>query len=93
MFTYEEILSKLHNSCEGSLQLSYEDACTIQKILVNRGFACILTSGDFADEYMLSWIYAGSHDDLNFADIDTLVISNSDYLEMLLDGDYEECDN
>ena len=92
MFTYEEVLSKLYNGCEGSLQLSYEDACTVQEILLKRGFACLMTSGDFDDEVQLSWIYAGDVDNLTYADINNILISDRSYLEMLLDGDYEDND-
>ena len=90
MFTETELYERLTNGAEGCLNLSYEDACTIQKILISRGYAVMMTHGDIGDDYKIQWIYAGDMDNLTYADSNNIVFSNIDYLEMLYWKDYDE---
>ena len=89
MFTEKELYEKLSNGAEGSLQLSYEDACTLQKLLLSNGYSVLMSGGDIGGEYKVQWIYCGDTDDLNYADSDYVVFAHKDYLDMLYWKDYE----
>ena len=85
MLTYEELIEKIERGDEGQIELNYEDCCTIQKVLIDNGFACLLTGGLMCNRYCLSWIYAGDANDLNYADRKNIIFSEIDYWEMLKD--------
>lgn len=87
---YEELMNKIYRGEEGSLDLSFEDAQTLAKILLARGYAVLLTTGDVGDDVKVSWTYAGTTDCLNIAHRSEVVFSNRDYLVMLEMGDYED---
>ncbi len=87
---HEELMNKIYHGEEGSLDLSFEDAQTLAKILLARGYAVLLTTGDIGDDVKVSWTYAGTSDSLNVAHRNEVVFSNADYLGMLEMGDYEE---
>lgn len=89
---YEELMNKIYRGEEGSLDLSFEDAQTLAKILLARGYAVLLTAGDIGDDVRISWAYAGTTDSLNIAHRNEVVFGNADYLAMLEMGDYEEED-
>lgn len=89
---YEELMNKIYHGEEGSLDLSFEDAQTLAKILLARGYAVLLTAGDIGDDVKVSWTYAGTTDSLNIAHRNEVVFGNADYLAMLEMGDYEEED-
>lgn len=89
---YNELMNKIYRGEEGSLDLSFEDAQTLAKILLARGYAVLLTAGDIGDDVKVSWAYAGTTDSLNIAHRNEVIFSNADYLTMLEMGDYEEED-
>ena len=89
MFTEKELYEHLFNGANGSLQLSYEDACTIQKILVSNGYAVMMSGGEIGDTYKIEWIYAGDVGSLKYADSSNIVFSNRDYLDMLYWKEYD----
>ena len=69
---------------EGSLQLDYEDACQIMKILVNRGYAVCISGGDIGDDFKVSWVYAGSSEDSKWANYDGIIFTSMDWYEDIL---------
>ena len=90
MFTETELYEHLRNGAEGHLNLSYEDACTIQKVLISRGYAVMMTHGDIGDDYKIQWVYAGDVGNLTYANASNVVFASMDYLDMLYWHDYEE---
>ena len=88
--TEKELYERLFDGAAGCLSLSYEDACTIQKILISNGYAVMMSHGDIGDTYRIEWIYAGSVDNLEYANSSNIVFSHRDYLDMLYWHDYEE---
>lgn len=89
-FTFDELVNKIHHGEEGSLQLNWDDCCALQKILLKRGYAVLITGGDIGDDYRIDWVYAGSTDNLKYADRTNVCFSSSEYLEMLIYNDYKE---
>lgn len=87
---YEELMNKIYRGEEGSLDLAFEDAQILAKVLLARGYAVLLTAGDIGDDVKISWTYAGTTDSLNVAHRNEVVFGNADYLGMLEMGDYEE---
>lgn len=90
MFTEQELYDHLSNGAEGSIQLPYEDACTLQKLLISNGYVVMMSDGDIGDDYEIEWIYAGTSGNLTYADSSNIVFSHKDYLDMLYWKDYEE---
>lgn len=91
--TYNELINKIQYGEEGSLNLSFEDAQTLAKILLARGYAVLFTAGDIGEDVEVSWSYAGNVDSLKVAHRTAVVFSSVDYLEMLENEDYEEDEN
>lgn len=89
MFTEQELYEHLFDGATGHFSLSYEDACTIQKILISNGYAVMMSDGDIGDTYKIEWIYAGDVDNLTYADSSNIVFAHRDYLDMLYWKDYE----
>lgn len=89
MFTKEELTDKLYDGAEGRLQLPYEEACTLQKILISQGYAVLMADGDIGDKYEVRWVYAGDTGNLNYANPNQVVFASTDYLDMLVWGDYK----
>lgn len=90
MFTEMELYEHLSDGADGTLQLPYEDACAIQKILISNGYAVMMSDGDIGGDYEIKWIYAGSLGSLDFANSSNVVFAHKDYLDMLYWKDYEE---
>ena len=90
MFTEKELYEHLYNGAAGQLQLPYEDACTLQKLLVSNGFVVLMSDGDVGDTYKIEWIYGGDIDNLTYADSNNVVFGHRDYLDMLYWKEYEE---
>lgn len=90
---YEELINKIQYGEEGSLNLSFEDAQTLAKILLARGYAILFTAGDIGDDVKVSWTYAGTTNSLDVAHRNEVVFGSVDYLGMLDAGDYEEDEN
>lgn len=80
---YEQLINEIQYGEEGSLNLSLEDAQTLAKILLARGYAVLLTAGDIGNDVNVSWIYAGTTDSLNVAHREKVVFGVVDFLEML----------
>ena len=87
---YKELMNKIYRGEEGSLDLAFEDAQILAKVLLARGYAVLLTAGDIGDDVKVSWTYAGTTDSLNVAHRNEVVFGSADYLGMLEMGDYEE---
>lgn len=85
-----ELINKIHHGEDGFLILPFEDCMTIAKVLLNRGYAIMITGGEMQDESRIDWVYAGNHDNLDYAKRDMVVFGSNDYLEMLEFGDYEK---
>lgn len=77
----EAILDHVPHGEEGDLQLNKEDAQTLCDILLHNGFAVCLTGGDFGDKINVHWLYAGSDEDLHWADYGKVVFTNIDYID------------
>lgn len=90
MFTEQELYEHLYHGASGHLQLSYEDASTIQKILISNGYVVLMSDGDIGDTYKIEWVYGGDVDNLKFADSNNVVFGHRDYLDMLYWKDYKE---
>ena len=69
---------------EGHLQLDYEDACQIMKMLINRGYAVCISGGDIGDDYRVSWVYAGSSEDSKWANYANVIFTSMDWYEDIL---------
>ena len=76
----KSVLENVPHGEEGHLQLDAENALFVQKLLVDRGYAVLMTSGEQKDDYRISWIYAGSTDNLKYADINNVCFTSMDYL-------------
>lgn len=88
MFTYNEVIKGIMDGQEGSLNLSFDEAAALSKILLNRGYAVLLTGGDFKDEVRVDWKYAGNINDLKYADRKNIVFGSPDYVQILIDDEY-----
>ena len=89
-FTFDKLIHRIKNGTEGHLQLSFEDAVTVQKILVNQGYAVMMSGGDIGDTYKISWIYAGDVGSLDYANSNNIIFCSADLIEMLIFHDYED---
>lgn len=78
----EAVLKHFPHGEDGQINgLNWEDATTIQKILLKYGYAVCMTDGDFDDEYKISWVFAGTVENLDYADYKQVVFTNIDYME------------
>lgn len=92
-FTYNEVIKGIVHGEEGSINLSFEDATVVAKILVNRGYAVLFSSGDIGDDVRIDWKYAGSTEGLNTAFRENVAFGDPDFVDMLSDGDYIDEDD
>lgn len=92
-FTFDELMDKVTGKDCPCLDLSFEDAIAVQKILVKRGYAVMMTAADFDDEYRISWIYAGEVGSLNYANSENVIFCEPDYINMLAYHEYKDEDN
>lgn len=88
MFTKDELMEHLYDGAEGRLQLPYDEACLVQKILISHGYVVLMSDGDMGGNYKIEWIYAGDSGNLEYANSNSVVFANKDWLEMLDFGDY-----
>ena len=86
----DAILEKVPHGEEGHLQLDFEEVVTLQKILLDKGYAVCVTGGDCKDEYKISWIYAGTSADLDWADDSQICFTSVDYIEDYPEAYYRE---
>ena len=86
MRTWElnEVIDKITNGEDGHVFLGFEDCVMLQKALINRGYATMMTTGELEGDYRLSWVYAGDVGKLNYADHNHIVFSSSDWIDTLL---------
>lgn len=85
----DAVLENIPNGEEGSLQLEFEDAVQLAKLLLKYGYVTLFSSGDIGNTVRVSWIYAGHSDNLRFADCNSVCFTSRDYSEGLLDMYYE----
>jgi hypothetical protein len=78
---YDSVLNHVPHGEEGSLQLEWNDAMTLLRILLTRGYAVCVTKGYFDEDVKLAWIYAGDTDNLQFSNYDNVVFTSLDYIE------------
>lgn len=90
MFTEQELYDHLFSGADGRLQLPYDEACVLQKMLISHGYVVMISHGDYGDMYKVEWIYAGSSDNLDYANSSNVVFAHRDYLDMLYWKDYEK---
>lgn len=90
MFAEKELYDNLYSGAEASLQLSYEDACVLQKMLISNGYVVLMSDGDIRDTYKVEWIYGGDSANLKYADSNNIVFAHRDYLDMLYWKDYKQ---
>ena len=88
------ILENIPYGADATLDLlDYEDASRMQKILVDNGYACLLTGGSIGETYKLQWIYSGGDEDISFSDSDKVAFFSIGYLwdyPEALQEEYEE---
>lgn len=89
MFTEQELYEHLYHGPSGNLQLSYEDACILQKMLISNGYVVLMSDGDISGTYKVEWIYGGDVDNLTYANSNNVIFANRDYLDMLYWKDYD----
>jgi len=80
MHWFKTVLDHIPHGEEGSLECTEDEAITLSKLLIKKGYAVCLTGGDFGDEVRVNWLYAGSDEDLSYADYNNVVFSSTDYL-------------
>lgn len=90
---YDELVSKLRNGSESYIQVEHGEVMPLIDILLNHGYAICITDGDFDNLIKLSWVYAGEPGALDYADMNNVVFSSQDYLDMLLFNGYEVDEN
>ena len=87
----EAILEHIPHGEDGHLgNLKWEDAITLQKLLLKNGFAVCITGGDFEDEYVVAWVYAGDAQNLDYANYENVAFFHIDYLEEYPEAYYKE---
>ena len=84
------VLEKVPHGEEGHLQLKFEDVVTLQKILLDSGYAVCITGGDFEGKYKIAWIHAGTTDNLDWADDNQICFTSIDYIEDYPEAYYRE---
>lgn len=86
-------LEKIPHGEEGRIDLNWDDAVTWAKILNKHGYAVLLTGGDMEDAVKVSWLYAGTVENLDWADYDMVTFTSPEYLEDYPDMINEEEEN
>ena len=80
-YWYKSVLEHIPHGEESTLNCTEEEAITLSKLLLKKGYAICLTGGDFNDDVCVRWIYAGDTEDLNYANYDNIVFTSIDYLD------------
>lgn len=80
-FWRESIFEHVPHGEDGSLQCTEDEAVILCRLLLKKGFAVCITGGDIGDECNVNWIYAGSTDNLQWANYDNIVFTSYDYIE------------
>ena len=89
----KQVLENVPHGHEGQLELEWEDAITISKILLKNGYAVCLTGGEMGDEIKLSWLFAGSYENLDWADYGQVCFTHAEYIESYPEASSEEYDD
>lgn len=87
--TYNELVRKIVDGGEGFLNLEFEDAAVLANILLKKGYAILLTSGDIGDEVRIEWKYAGEVGNLKYAHRGNVAFGEPSYIEDIANGNYE----
>lgn len=85
---YDELVSKIRNGSD-HIQVEHNEVMPLVDILLNHSYAICITDGDFDNLIKVSWVYAGEPGALDYADMNNIVFSHQDYLDMLLFNEYE----
>lgn len=83
------VLDMVPHGEEGSIQLSCDDAITVQKCLIENGFVTCLSHGDIGGEYKLSWIYAGDSEDVKYSNYSQVCFTHVDFINDMVDCYYQ----
>lgn len=83
-------LEKIPHGEEGQIDLSWDDAVTWAKILNRAGYAVLFTGGEMEGDVKVSWLYAGTEENLDWANYDMVTFTSPDYLEEYPDAINEE---
>jgi hypothetical protein len=83
-------LEKIPHGEEGQIDLSWDDAVVWAKILNRHGYAVLFTGGEMDGDVKVSWLYAGTEENLDWADYDMVTFTSPDYLEGYPDAVNEE---
>lgn len=87
--TYSELENKIVYGGEAYLNLPFEDALTLAKILLKNGYAVLLTGGDIGDDVRIEWKYAGDVGNLDYADRANVAFGAPCYIEDVANGNYD----
>ena len=87
-FTYDEVINGIIHGGDGHLDLEPEEAFTVAKILLNKGYAVLFTGGDIGNEIRVEWRYAGDIGNLKYADRSNVAFGSPEFVDMLATGDY-----
>jgi len=77
----EAVLKHVPHGEEGTIDLDWEDAVTWAKILSKRGYAVLLTGGEFEEDVTVRWLYAGNNDNLDWADYGNVCFTSIEYID------------
>lgn len=80
-FWLKKVLERIPHGEEGVLCCTEEEAIILCKLLIKKGYAVCLTSGDFEGEVAVRWLYAGEVGNSDYANYEQVVFSHVDYLE------------
>lgn len=86
---YTDMVNKVTNGEEGSINLPLEDVVTFTKILLKRGYAVLFTAGEIEPDVRIDWRYAGDIDSLDCANRQNIAFGSPDYIDNLVAGEYE----
>lgn len=80
-FWRKAIFENIPHGEEGSLQCTREEAIVLSELLLKKGYAVCLTGGDIGDEIAVHWLYAGTTENLDWADYGEVVFTKVAYVE------------
>ena len=84
------ILDNIYHGDDGHFQCSEEDAISLCRILIKRGYAVCITGGDIGDDLQVNWLYAGDGDSLDWPRYENVVFTSPDYIDEYPEAFYED---
>ena len=78
---FKNVLDHIPHGEEGSLECTEDEAIILSKLLIKKGYAICLTSGDIGADVKVNWLYAGSDIGLNYDDYNMVVFTSIDYIK------------